>query len=130
MSSPNLERLHVIYEGWQRGDFTVSMPFFDRHAILVLDPELPDAGVHVGLDGIRAYMTNFLEAWRTLTITARSFTEAGDTVLVAITQAGVGQDSGVTVAHDYFQLWTFRAGKVVRLESVNDEATALAAIAS
>jgi len=128
MSDENLETLARIYDAWEQGDFTVGVAAFDQNATLVIDPDIPDAGVFVGPDGIRAYMTRFLEAWESLTIAAESFKDVGDTILVEVKQTGIGQDSGAPVTLSYFQLWTFRGGTVIRLESVLHEAKALEAI--
>jgi len=128
MPSKNVETLTRIYEAWERGDFTAGVAVFEQTATLVIDPEIPDAGVYVGSDGIRSYMTRFLEAWGSLTIAAESFKDVGDTVLVKVKQTGIGQDSGVPVTLDYFHLWTFRGGMVIRLESVLSEAKALEAV--
>jgi ketosteroid isomerase-like protein len=128
MSGENRETLARIYEGWERGDFTVGVGVFERNAILVIDPEIPEAGVYVGLDGIRGYTSRFLEAWESLTIAAESFEDVGDTVLVRVKQTGIGQDSGVPVTLSYFHLWTFRGGVVIRLDSILREASALEAI--
>ena len=128
MSSENLETLAPIYEGWEQGDFAVGISIFDQNATLVIDPDIPDAGVFIGLDGIRSYMTRFLEAWESLTIGAESFKGVGDTVLVEVKQTGIGQDSGVPVTLDYFQLWTFRGGMVIRLESILSKEKAFEAV--
>jgi ketosteroid isomerase-like protein len=128
MSSENVQALTAVYEGWEQGDFAAGVSIFDQNATLVLDPELPEAGVYVGVDGIRSYMTRFLEAWESLTIRAESFKSVGDTVLVKVRQSGIGQDSGAPVGFDYFQLWTFRGGRAIRLELVLSEEKALAAV--
>jgi ketosteroid isomerase-like protein len=128
MSSENVETVASIYKGWERGDFTVGAPLFEQNAILVIDPEIPDAGVFVGQDGFRTYMTRFLEAWESLTIAAESFKEVGDTVLVKVKQTGIGKDSGAPATLSYFQLWTLRGGMVIRLESVLSEEKALEAV--
>jgi ketosteroid isomerase-like protein len=127
MSDENLETLARIYEGWQRGDFSVGVADFAPDAILVIDPEIPDAGEYGGLEGIRNYMTHFLSAWESLTIRAQSFREAGgDIVLVRVDQNGIGQGSGAPATLNYFHIWTFRDdGKVIRLESILREAKAL-----
>jgi len=127
MSSENLETLAAIYQGRERGDFAVGISAFEQNATLVIHPDIPDAGVFVGLDGIRSYMTRFLEAWESLTIGAESFKDVGDSVLVKVKQTGIGQDSGAPV-FDYFQLWTFRGGMVIRLDSVLSEEKALKAV--
>jgi ketosteroid isomerase-like protein len=73
-------------------------------------------------------MSSFLEAWESLAIAAESLTEVGDTVLVKVRQTAIGKDSGAPAAFEYFQLWTFRGDRVIRLESVMHEARALEAV--
>jgi ketosteroid isomerase-like protein len=124
----NLETVTRIYEGWERGDFTVGVADVGQNPMLVIDPEIPDGGVFIGREGIRDYMTRFLEAWGSLTIAAESFEEAGDTILVKVSQTGIGKDSGATVGLSYFHLWTFRGRAVIRLETIVDEAKAREAI--
>jgi ketosteroid isomerase-like protein len=51
----------------------------------------------------------------------------GDTVLVHVVQHGKGRTSGIEVDDSYFALYTFRAGKVVRMECIPDKAEALKA---
>jgi ketosteroid isomerase-like protein len=128
MSRENVEVVAEVYADWERGDFKTGTGLFDRHATLVIDSGIPDGGVFVGQEGIRTYMLRFLEAWESLTITANSLRPVGDSVLAEVRQLGHGQGSGVAVEHDYFQLWTFRGGRVVRLETILSESEALEAV--
>ena len=105
------------------------MGLFDDNVALAVDPNIPDGGIYEGLDGVRRYMWSFLEPWDSLTIAAKSFEAAGDKVLVAVRQAGTGQGSGVPVELEYSQLWTFRDGRVVRLEIIMSEERARAGLA-
>jgi ketosteroid isomerase-like protein len=128
MAQENLDSLARVYAGWERGDFTTSVALFDRHVTLVLGPEFPDGDIpYVGQDGVRAYMKRFLGAWDSLTVAAESLEVAGDTVVVRVRQTGVGRGSGAPVELKYFHLWTFRGGKVIRLESIMHEHDALEA---
>lgn len=104
----------------------MGLSVFDEDVTLVIDREIPDAGTYRGLDGVRSYMTAFLDAWepQSLSIKAESFAESGDTVLVKVNQAGVGKDSGAPVETSYFQLWTFRGDSVIRLETIMREEAA------
>lgn len=110
-----------VFEAFGEGRFGVAIPLFDEHIVLVIDDQIPDGGRYVGLDGVRDYMTRFLEPWERLTIAAKSLEEIGDTVFVAVEQKGMGRESGVPADLAYVQLWTFRGAKVVRLEVVRDE---------
>jgi ketosteroid isomerase-like protein len=127
MSQENVETVRQVYAGWEAGDFSAGLPLLDHNVSLVIDTAALDGGVYVGLDGVREYMTRFLSAWESLTIAGQSFRESGDTVLVQVEQAGIGSGSGARTTQTYFQLWTFRGPKVVRLETMFEEAEALKA---
>ena len=124
-----MEALRAVYAGWERGDFGASMALFDDDVTLDVDRGIPDGGSYEGVDGVRRYMSAFLESWDSLTIAAKSFQAAGDKVLVEVRQAGTGQGSGVPVELEYSQLWAFRDGKVVRLEVIMSEERARAGLA-
>jgi ketosteroid isomerase-like protein len=128
MSQRHVETLRAVYASWERGDFKASLPLFDENLTLAIDPDIPDGGTYVGPSGLRKYMARFLEPWEFLTIAGASFKEVGDTILVDVTQSGTGRGSGAPVEMRYFQLWTFRSGKVIRLEVIMSEERALAAV--
>ncbi len=127
MSRDNVEVVRKVLKHWSEGDFTTTIDALDEHAVLVLRPEFPDAGAYVGAEAIAAYTRGFLEPWTRLTIEAEELVDAGDTVLVGVLQRGVGDASGVETELRYFQLWTFRGGRVIRMENVRDRAAAMAA---
>ena len=61
-------------------------------------------------------MREFLAQWTGYRILGDDFQAVGDdTVFVTGRQAGTGRQSGVAVEGPIFSIWTFRAGKVVRL---------------
>ena len=127
MAQENVEAVRRVYERWARGDFAAGTDLLDPEAVLVIGSDFPDAGVYEGLPGIRKYMRGFLEPWTRVTIAAEELTDGSDAVLAAVRQSGVGESSGVETELRYFQVWTFRAGKVVRLENFRDTAHARAA---
>lgn len=118
MAPGRLEAVRDVYSGWERGDFSASLPLLGEDFEFVVDPEIPDSGTYVGRAGLRRYMLAFLAPWEKLTITAESFREVGDFVLVAVLQRGVGQSSRVPVELRYFQVWTFTSGSLSRLEVI------------
>jgi ketosteroid isomerase-like protein len=128
MSQENVETLRAVYASWERGDLAASLPLFDESLTLAVDPDIPDGGNYEGTDGVRSYMSRFLEPWASLSMAGESFEAVGDTVLVKVRQTGVGRGSGVPVELQYFQLWTFRGGKVIRLEVIMSEERALEAV--
>jgi len=62
-----------------------------------------------------------------LTIQASEVRAVGDTVIASVIQHGKGRASGIEGDSRYFQLFTFRGGKIVRMESVMNEREALEA---
>jgi len=123
----HVERVRAIYAGWARGDFAAGTEHYDPNVLLVLQPEFPDAGTYLGLDAIRAYMRHFLAGFEGVTIAAEELVAAGDSVVARIRQQATGPRSGVPVAMGYYQVWTFRGGSVVRIESIRDRSDAFAA---
>jgi hypothetical protein len=53
MSHENVETLRGIYGEWGRGRFRAGSELFDPWVVLVLRPEFPDAGAHLGPEEIR-----------------------------------------------------------------------------
>src|SRR3954452_11467619 len=96
--------------------------------MLVVRPSLPAFGRFVGLDEIGDYWRTFLEQWEHTTLEARAMRALGDTVMVDVMQHGTGKRSGLRGDLRFFMLFTFRGGKIVRMESTKEEAEALAAV--
>ena len=128
MSQENVEIVRRIYEAWAQGDFRAGIGDLDQHVVLVIRSDFPEFGVFLGLDGVRDYMRRFLEQWEQLTIEATNLRAVGDTVLAQIVQHGKGRASGIAGDNRYFQLFTFRGQKIVRMESIMSEGEALEAV--
>jgi ketosteroid isomerase-like protein len=95
MTQENVETIRAVYDRWGEGDFRASVELFDPQVVIVMHPELPDAG---------------------------------DSVVVAMLQRGVGGGSGVETELRYFHVWSFRGGKAIRLETFRERAEALEAV--
>jgi uncharacterized protein len=127
MSQESVETVRGVYERWGEGDFAASVDLFDPHVLLVLGPGFFEAGTYLGHEAIAAYTRILLEPWTRLTLEAEEIVAAGDSVLVSVHQHGAGRASGVPTQARYFTLWTFRGGKVIRLEGFRERAEALEA---
>src|SRR3954464_5326707 len=128
MSQQNLEIVRQIYEQWGRGDFGAGRERYDPYVLLVLRPEFPDAGSYCGTEGIRQYMReDFLADLDGAAIAGEEFLDAGDSVVVRVTQRATGAGSGARVEMPYYQVWTFRGPSVIRIESIVEREDALKA---
>jgi ketosteroid isomerase-like protein len=128
VSSENVETLRRVYDRWGHGDFTAGIDLYDPHVVLVLRPEFPEFGAKYGLEALGRYMReDFLRDFAGATIAGTEFLEAGDSVVVRVDQQATGPRSGAPVRMGYFQVWTFRGGSVIRIESIMERADALRA---
>jgi ketosteroid isomerase-like protein len=128
MSQENVEIVRRIYGEWGRGNFREGVDLFDPHVLLVVRPEFgPASGVYRGPEQIAEYMRDFLSEWDGLVIVGEEFVDAGDSVVVRVDQRATGQGSRTPVHAGYFQVWSFRGRKVIRIESFGERAEALEA---
>jgi ketosteroid isomerase-like protein len=128
MSRQHVETLRRIYDRWGRGDFRAGTELYDPEVLLVLRPEFPEAGTYRGPEEIRRYMRDdFLRDFEDATIAGEEFLDAGDRVVVRVSQRATGPESRLPVAMSYYQVWTFRGSSVVRIESIREREDALEA---
>ena len=128
MSQENVEAVRRIFEAWASGDWSIGNDYLDEHAVCVVSSDFPAFGAYFGLDGIRAYWRDFRAQWEWLTIEAERVQAVGDTVLARVVQHVKGRVSGIEGNISYFMLFTFRGGKIVRMESVMGEDEAFEAV--
>jgi ketosteroid isomerase-like protein len=128
MSQKNLEAVRAIYRRWSEDDFRASVDLLDPLVLFVMRPEFPDAGTYLGLERLAEYTRGFLEPWTHITVEAEEVVDAGDSVVVAVRQRGVGAGSGAVTEFGYYHVWSFRGRKVIRLENFRDRAEALEAV--
>jgi ketosteroid isomerase-like protein len=116
VSQENVELVRRVYAEWARGNMRAGVQMFDPE--IVFESFMPDASDDVvahGPEEVDAFMREFLAQWANYRIVGDDFRDAGDKVLVAGRQRARGRKSGVEVEQPMFSIWTFQAGKVVRL---------------
>lgn len=88
----------------------------------------PDVGtVYRGYDGLRLGISEWLRDFDDFSIEAQRFIDAGDDRVVVLTRHRArGKRSGVIVEREGAELFTMRDGRIVRQDSFQDRAAALA----
>jgi len=128
MAPDRAETVRGIYARMAEGDFHVTEDLLDEHVVMVIPPlfgaDFPDVGVYVGPQAIAEYTRGFLEPMDDFAMQAEEMLPAGDSVVVAVRQHGVGKVSGIPTEMQYFTVWSFRGPKVIRIESFRDRETA------
>ncbi|HKG37189.1 MAG TPA: nuclear transport factor 2 family protein [Solirubrobacterales bacterium] len=127
MAGSHEEAVRIVYDGWARGDFRAGLDVFDPDVEFVMGRGFPEAGTYRGTEELARYTRGFLEPWSQVAIELEDLVSAGDNLLAAVRQHGVGGGSGAATDFRYFQVWTFRDGRVFRLENFRERAAAAAA---
>jgi ketosteroid isomerase-like protein len=129
MSEENLEMVRRSYAAYLRGDIQAMLADADPHLITCRAPPQPDAGIWHGPEGFLEAFANWVEGFDEFTVAAEEVIDANDAqVVVRFHQRAVGSQSRVPVEADFWQVYTFEHGKVVRLDIYASEGQALQAV--
>ncbi|HEX2359547.1 MAG TPA: nuclear transport factor 2 family protein [Solirubrobacterales bacterium] len=126
MSQENVEVVRAMYEHWARGDFPASFIDSDvKHSRI--GAQTPDMeGEWRGIEALSREMVEYLHAFTDLRIEAEEIIDLDDDrVLVLSRHTARGKLSGAPIDHELGDLFTLRAGKVVRYDSYWDRAEAM-----
>ena len=130
--SENVELVRAIVEASKRGEMHKVFAVYDSDIEWSIG-ELPMRGpdferVYRGHEGIRTFWRTWAEAFETPSFDYEEFIDAGDTVVSVLSQRVRGRASGIEQEwKSYGQNWTFREGKVVRVEFFQTRGEALKA---
>jgi uncharacterized protein len=92
------------------------------------DPMLPEAGIYVGVEAVRNYVTQFLDAFESYKFEIEEVFDADDKVLVFNRQRGRGKGSGAPVEMRNAWLFVLRERKIIQIRPYWDRGTALEAL--
>lgn len=129
MSQEKVETVRRIFDRWSTGNFGAGLSDLDPDVEFVVRHPFPEAVETVGPEGIREYMRRFLDNWETYAVEARDLQAVGEgeMVLADALQHGEGKASRIEMRQEFFMLFTFRGGKIVRIESILERDEALEA---
>ena len=127
MSQENVEIVKAWYDAWNREHWDAMVK--DAAPGFELDfsrSDGPFAGVF-GLDQIRRAWEEFREAWESARLEPHEFIEAGDLVVVPLTQHGKGRE-GIELTARLTFVWTIRNGAIERITLYQEREEALEAV--
>jgi ketosteroid isomerase-like protein len=116
MSDENLELLERGYTMmWREGRPEDALrPLGEDFEWVV--PDHPEGAVRHGRDGVIEFVREWVEPWEGLEVDWRLEPGSGERILATIDMRGRGRDSGVPTEMSFWQVWTFREGRAVRME--------------
>jgi hypothetical protein len=122
------EVVEASYSALNSGDIDGALAALAEDAEWHESGALPDAGVYLGREAIRAFLTEFLASWESFEQEITETRERDDKVAVFIHLTAVGRGSSVEVDARYAHVWTMREGQGVRVDAYYERENALAAI--
>jgi ketosteroid isomerase-like protein len=126
MSEEAVEVVRAAFEPFARGDFSAVAELPDEF-VLVLAPEMPDAGTYRGEEA-RRWIVAWVDSFERLTQELVKLTDAGDDrVLAEFIQRGWTAGSDVPVELPTWSLSTLRDGELTRMELFMNRDAALEA---
>ena len=127
MSQTNVEIVRRVYEEIN-ARLDVPSELFDREYEMDMRDILWDVGIRRGIEAAREGFLQYAQTFEDFRIELREVIHAdGQHVVTEIRDGGRLKGSDAEVWNRYFNAWTFRDGKVVRVSSHTDRARALEA---
>ena len=129
MSRENVEIVRRVCEE-ARHDPAALWDIVDHEATWVSgENELPDgAATYHGPAGVREFLGRWIGSFDDWTYELGEVVDGGEAVAFHMRQSGRGKRSGVLVTNEFWQVWTFREGKVIHRTRHPDRAAALDAL--
>jgi len=128
MSQQNVEMVRQAYEAFNRGDRDAAVANLAADCEYITSGAIPGAtGIYRGPGGFKRFTEWLLDEFNDAQVEINEAIDAGDRVVVSVTSRGSGKHSGAETSWVVWQVWTFRAGKVVRGEGFTSREAALEA---
>jgi ketosteroid isomerase-like protein len=81
-----------------------------------------------GHDAVRASLERWKGEWDDYELMPEEFVDRGDHVVVTVRMRGRGRGSGVEIDARFYDVYTLRDGKIVRMDQFTDRSQALEAV--
>jgi ketosteroid isomerase-like protein len=81
-----------------------------------------------GHDAVRASLARWKGEWDDYRLMPEEFMDGGDRIIVTVRLGGRGRGSGVEVDARFYDLYTLRDGKIIRMDQFTERSEALEAV--
>jgi hypothetical protein len=114
-------------DAFNRRDFDAIFVEADPELELHEWPTAPGAQVYRGRDRVLEGIANWFDSWEWMHVEIGDISEIGDRIFFTLHQRARGKSSQAEVELTSYNVYTFRNGKVVRVELFTEREPALAA---
>jgi ketosteroid isomerase-like protein len=126
MSQANVEVIRRGYEALARGDVDAALACLHPE-VEVAAGRLPGVGEIRGREAFREFVAELFSAFDEVRLEPERFIDAGEKVVVPVTQTMRGRGGGVEVVNRIFAVWHVRDGLAIQMDAYADEQKALEA---
>jgi ketosteroid isomerase-like protein len=113
----NLEIVKGGFDAFNSGGIDAVLPIFHPEFQATTPPELAaEPQTYRGHEGARRWFDSFAEVMDEIRWEPRSFSEAGDRVIVEFTLRARGKRTGLDFGQEAVMVWELRDGKAIGLE--------------
>jgi ketosteroid isomerase-like protein len=129
VSAENVQALRDHFSATNAGDFEGAMSYYADDVELFVDPDaFLDGGTFKGRDAVGRWFGQWFATFAPgYTFEISETRDLGDVVLLVATHHGRGRSSGAEVNRETGYLYSFRGGKIVKVELYRDREAALEA---
>ena len=120
MSQENVE----IVRSFLRLEVDEALAYADPAIVWNPTEELPTQG-H---DAVRSSLAYWKGEWQDYKLTMEDFVDSGDRVVVTVRLRGRGRGSGVEIDARFYDVFTLRDGKILRMDQFTERSEALGAV--
>ena len=113
------------YAAWNSGDREWVLEHMSPDVEWVTPPDDPDPGIFKGHEGVERFWANWRDLFGLIRFDVQRIEDLGVHVLVHANRIGKGEQSGVEIQEQVFQLFTFGDdGRCIRVQEFYDRARA------
>jgi len=129
MSQQNVELVRKLLDVYNERKFAENSDLIDPNVVWDLSRvQLPDGDTYTGRSQFRSFVEAWEEGFASERMEAKEMVDAGDRVVAMVHHRGRGKSSGVEIDQTFAMVWTFRAGRVLRMEMYPTREEALEAV--
>ena len=125
MSQEHIEVVRRLFVGFDREDWAAALELFDQ-AVEWSSTE----GIYHGPEGVLNSLVEWFEPWEEHHVEVDEVIDIGDQVLAVLHLSARARQSGMEIDQRFFQLYTVRAGRIIRMAEflTRDEAVEAARV--
>ena len=129
MSRENVEIVMRAFDAFRANDIEAWLATMSADIKVFPNPREPGAqSSYEGREGVLEYLRNWYAAWDEYLVEPTRFIDAGEYVVVAVSERGTAKQGGITLEQEFSHVLRLRQGQTVEWRMFGPLAEALEAV--